>query len=191
MVIPTGYAQVNVIFTGAAVPTGAQVTFGVENATGLTPAQIGTAVAAQMAGSTIMTNFSTDVTITGYLVKVGPNSTGASAFSADALTGTTGTDSEPPMVAALIDKRTAVGGRKGRGRMFWPGLAPAIVDDGGTITPANRTAMQTDFTAFLTLMDAASLPLHLLHGDSGDAPNEITSLSVQSRVGTQRKRNRR
>ena len=99
----------------------------------------------------------------------------------------------------LVQKRTLRGGRKGRGRMYWPVFFPneASVDHSGTIVGTAVTAWQTAMTNWLSGCDSNGCPLVLLHStqENGDPPTEapdpITSLSVQARVATQRGRLRR
>jgi len=54
MIIPSGYAQVNLIFSGSDVPTGAQMTFGVNNqGSDLTAGAIAAEVIAQAVAASL------------------------------------------------------------------------------------------------------------------------------------------
>lgn len=112
--------------------------------------------------------------------------------------------SEPPNVAALIHKRTARGGRRGRGRMYLPWcLADADVDEAGVVLGATQVLLQTQCTNFLGHLTAGTgamtfaAAMVLLHSPSGDDvsspttpgdPNTVTTLTVDSLVATQRRR---
>lgn len=113
--------------------------------------------------------------------------------------GSSGTASKVPSnVALLVKKATNRGGRRGRGRMYVPWIVDeAQCDDVGQLAGAYRTSLQAAFTNFLTDLAAAAptgpnAPMYLLHSSGGSttpgAPNEVTSLTVDSLVATQRRR---
>lgn len=192
MHIPELFAQVNLIFTGAAVPTGAQVTFGVDNTlTDESASDIGAAVLAAVTSSTLMVNFDSNASLSSILVKKGPPDTGASAITPSGLVGGQSGTAQVPQSAVLIRKETAVGGRTGRGRMFWPAIADTSIVEGGHLTGVVLGNIQTDADAFLAALDTAGLPMVLLHTDPSRVPDLITSLAVQSLTATQRRRLRR
>ena len=107
--------------------------------------------------------------------------------------------STPANTAALVHKRTARGGRRGRGRMYIPwSLATTTVSEAGVVTPAEVTVITTAMTNWLTAM-AASGPgpvvlLHrpslpgTLHPSTAGPPNVVTSMSCDALVATQRRR---
>lgn len=190
MIIPDGYAQVNLQYTGVNVPTGAEVTFGVE-ADGLANATaIGNGVADAVVASTLMANFVNDVVISTIHVKVGPNETGPFADVAVNIPGTTTSPPLPANVSLLVKKSTPLGGRKGAGRMFFPGVPEAAVDDAGNVDGAYLSAVQTDLNALLTQLEAELCPMYLLHGDA-TTPSQVLALTVLSPAATQRRRLRR
>lgn len=194
MIIPVGFSQVNLLFGGTAVPLGAQMTFGVENTTDADPATIAALVDAAYNTAEVYKSQSTSCGLTGILVKNGPNATGASAQIAVSRTGSYAQPALPPNVSVLVRKFTAVGGRKGRGRMFFPAFVEGQVTEGGVIAPAEMTPLQTRFAAFRTGMRTAGIPPFLLHSGTGgfaDLPNEITGFTVENKVATQRRRLRR
>jgi hypothetical protein len=102
--------------------------------------------------------------------------------------------------ALLVHKRTNRGGRRGRGRMYIPWvLQDNVVGETGVILPATVTAFNTVVEAFRTAIAASGYfdGLYLLHSPSGPgvvnptptgSPNAITSLSVDTIIGTQRRR---
>lgn len=191
-VIPVGYSQVNLKFTGAAVPRNAEVTFGVGNPTFLGPQAVAAAVADSLGDFTAWASFSNLAKITSILVKNGPNATGP-FVEIPVNSGGTGTgEAVPPNVAVLVRKQTEYGGRAGSGRMYFPGLLEANVSGGGNVSSGTITSLQNAFNAFAISLDANLVPLVLLHGPNspiGDsAPTPITGLNVDSKVATQRRR---
>lgn len=209
-VIPAGFAQVNLRFSGSAVPLGAEITFGVENSTPLTADTIADTVGDVIAGTDWDGYWPNTMGLASILVKLGPNATGASAELAYAIAGTSFANAEAPNVAALVTKVTASGGRRGKGRFFQPVPAEAIVATGGLLDSAWQAGLQSELANFLADMSTAGLPLVVLHSypytwtlvggvpkrdyDTGAAlpvPTPITSLNVAQRVASQRRRNRR
>lgn len=99
----------------------------------------------------------------------------------------------PSNCAVLVRKNTALGGRRGRGRMYLPPfmLAEGSVDPNGNLDSAFVTGnTQNCTTAFVTNMNPV-----LFHNSDGvtpaPAPTPITSVAVQSKIATQRRRMRR
>jgi hypothetical protein len=103
--------------------------------------------------------------------------------------GSGGGASLPSNCALLVKKRTALGGRQGRGRMYVPmtSVGEGGVDPNGMIDSATVTALQAAWTNIYNQLDAV-----LLHDSSGPVtlPTPITSLGVDSRIATQRRRMR-
>jgi hypothetical protein len=192
VIIPANYAQVNLKMTGPAVPTGAQVTFGLDRVgySG-TPAEAAEVVRLQLIANTCFTQVDSNVLLSSILVKYGPNETGAAAEIATGIVGGQSGTAQVPQCAYLLNKNTTAGGRKGRGRFFLPGVPDTAIVEGGTLVSSVAGQMTASWQGFVEDMSAASLPLALLHSQLGDVPNVITSISCQSRVGTQRRRNRR
>ncbi len=190
MLIPLGFAQCNVIFGGTAVPHGAEATFGISNGDDLSPEDIGALVLTHWATSDIMDSFSSLVTVTSVLVKLGPNEDGASALVVGSGIPGVGGAALPPNVSVLVRKGTGHGGRKGQGRMFLPGFPEGLVSEGGVVNGTQLTTLNGDLNEFMGLMDGDNIPLVLLHGveDSPPAPYPVTSLVAQPLVATQRRR---
>lgn len=122
--------------------------------------------------------------------KRGPVDTGPTY---DQVVGTNGTSTPNTVVsnaAYLVSKQvTGVSGRF-RGRMFWPGMPEASVTGAGDIVSAFRTGLQTTFTDWFDAMAAVGSPLRVFSAGSSD-PREVSSLYVEERMGTQRRRLRR
>lgn len=200
--LPAGYYHANLLFTGAAVPQGAAMTFGGSAASG-SAATIAAAI--NTAWNTHLKSvFNTQCSLAGTRVKLGPTDTGPFAYVASGTAGTNVASGSAPSVAFLIRKNSALGGRQGTGRMFQPVAGENSVDHTGTVDSAFRTTLQTAYTAFFGALQSVSYPMYLLHNHgtrrslkNGElsitvvnprAPTEVTSLSVDSIVATQRGR---
>lgn len=210
MTIPSGYAQVTVSYDGAAAPSGAANVFGVAL---LDPLLDPTDVAVLVAGiwnTRIRPNLTNDVTITNVRVKFGPDDVGPMGDAAVSLVGGNNVTSFPPNVALLAVKNSTLGGRRGRGRMFIPGVAEADADDSGNLAAGTITAQNTALAGVLADLTAADIPMVLLHEPATEwvinangqprripvagslpVPTEVTSLTIAPAVATQRRRLRR
>lgn len=110
--------------------------------------------------------------------------------------GTNALNPPPQNVALLIHKNTGLGGRQNRGRMYWPpfGLSEGDVGPTGIVSASLVTSTNTKLSSWLGDLDATGLggvTAVLLHSDPSDEPTEITSLTLDGRVATQRRRLRR
>lgn len=190
MVIPVGFSQVNVKFTGTAVPTGAEITFGVENGVGLTPAQIATLVATAITSNNLMQWMVVGCNITSILVKNGPNATGPAAELSYSIAGTQSGGSGAAAPCALIRKNTAFGGRKGSGRLFMPGQGEVVINPGGVLDPSQVAGLTSVWEDIRTDLAAGDITMYLLHADA-TTPYPIDNLDCQAVVATQRRRQRR
>lgn len=191
MIIPTGYAQVNLMFTGSALPNGAQVTLGYKLGTGFDdPAILAAGVIAAIDGSDWLANVHVQNVISSVLAKLGPNDTGASAEVPCDIEGTYSSGGCKPNTTFLISKTTAVGGHAGRGRAYWPGVPDNEVENDGTIQGATLVAAQSDLSSLFSDLDSVSDGLYLLHGAGSpvSTPTKITQFLLDARVATQRRR---
>lgn len=93
----------------------------------------------------------------------------------------------PQNVAVLIKKQTALGGRHGRGRTFWPGIPEGQVNSAGVIGSTALGDWQ-DAANFLEAFTDPFGPPVLLHVDASITPTPITGFLVDGRVATQRRR---
>lgn len=98
----------------------------------------------------------------------------------------------PANCAVLVKKNTLLGGRKGRGRMFIPSPTEAGVDTAGNLTSSQLSDFTSRANDFLTGLAGISGVdgVFLFHSSSVDPPTEITSLSVDPVIATQRRRMR-
>ena len=98
----------------------------------------------------------------------------------------------PQNCAVLVQKRTDLGGRRNRGRMFVPAmLGENVVDNVGVITPAARTDFQTQFNNFYADIIAAGVDPVILHSEglsTVPAPTPIDNFLVDGVIATQRRR---
>lgn len=190
MEIPSGYGQVNFIFTGGSAPNGAQCVFGVKNLTALSPLAIAN-FADSYYNTFIKSQMSAQVTLSGVLVKLGPTATGPSVLINTTRVGVGTGGNFPPNTAFLVKKFTSAGGHSGQGRMFLPGVAEAQADDAGMLAAGTISGFNTALGGFLNSMNGSDCPMVLLHNDPTMTPNIVTSLILQAKVATQRKRLRR
>lgn len=97
-----------------------------------------------------------------------------------------------PNVAYLVRKSTLAGGRKGRGRTYFPGVTEASLGDGGTVIEGDGSlrAGLEGFWNDITSGVESITGIYLLHG-SEFSPSEITGWSLDGRVATQRRRLRK
>lgn len=107
------------------------------------------------------------------------------------MVGTATASALPINCALLVSKNTSRGGRKGRGRFYCPPftIAEGGVDPIGTIGGGDLSAFQAKCDAFFALLDGVDSVPVLLHED-GSLPDQITSLSAQAIIATQRRRMR-
>lgn len=190
MIIPEGFSQVNMIFTGTGLPSGAQVAFGVRNEFEKTPIAIANLVKTAWVDSVIMAFFANTTIVTGILVKNGPNDVGPAATLGVSLPGASGSAQAAPNVAVLAHKVTGIGGRHGRGRMYLPGIPEGNVSAGGALDATIQANLTTNLGTFLVKLEAADIPMTLLHSDAF-TPVPVEDLIVDATVATQRRRLRR
>lgn len=194
MLIPTGYSQLNIVLGGDGLPSGAQVTWGFKDETGDSPLVKATAIDAILAGCTNIFASTSDLfRVLSLMVKDGPNETGPSAEYATNITGTYSATESMPAVSYLIQKNTAMGGRQGRGRIYWPGCPLADVTETGSVDSNLVGDQNVGWTEFFTEMATAQMPLYLLRAESSpiSTPQILTGVSCQTTVATQRRRQRR
>lgn len=194
MIIPEDYAQVNLRFTGDAIPTGAEITFGVA-ITGelVTPGEIAAAVGNLWDTSGVMGNLTEGVALTEVLVKNGPNATGPSAVYPLTVEGEVESPTVPANTSALVTKLTPAGGRAGRGRFYLPGVQENGVAENGQMDPTLTANIQAALTQFLTDLDTNDIAMVVLHGAGSPitTPTFVNALVVNQLMATQRRRLRR
>jgi hypothetical protein len=140
------------------------------------------------------TIFDNQVVIGPVVARVGQDGGEDQVFISDIPTGrgTVTQTSFPPNCAVLVHKRTARGGRRGRGRLFWPWtVQEGQVEENGSIQTSSLTQQQTAANATLTALTANFVPMVLLHSPgltTAGLPNLVTQLIVDPLISTQRRR---
>lgn len=188
LLIPTGFAQAAWRFTLTGDPEPMITTIGLDVSAGSVQAAADD-FADLWLSQFPASNMAAGWTYLGATLRVG---TGGAPLIVEAprnVAGTGGGASLPNNCALLIKKRTGLGGRSGRGRMFVPmtSVGEDNVSPNGVITPAVVTSLQTAWDALKNGM----VPF-LLHDDLSPVttPTPITSLVVDGRIATQRRRMR-
>lgn len=105
----------------------------------------------------------------------------------------------PQNCAVLVRKRTDLGGRRGRGRMYLPGIAEGQVEANGDIGSVFVDAWQGQADSFYDILTGggsqAATPPVVLHRSEGigpePLPTPIQSFTVESSIATQRRRLRK
>lgn len=192
VIIPPGFGQVRLVWETAGLTRPMVVTHGIA-AVGLEATDVADDIYTDVTGAGGIAEaafMSSQYTFKGVTVTVMKN---LGPFIGEHLADVVGTgsiDSMPPNCAVLIRKSTGLGGRRGRGRMFVPPYNPAesVVGPSGTIATTPLGLLQTRWGQYLSFLSGASMPMQLLHSQPGFEPVEVTALSVQSRVATQRRR---
>lgn len=136
---------------------------------------------------------STIVTLEEVKLRIGPTPTGPTYSAVVSTPGTQTSALLPPNCAVLVQKRTLLGGRANRGRMYLPGISliAATLDSGGNFSSGQAEAIQDAVDAFFAeLVDVpvfgTARPV-LLHSASSD-PTPITGFTVPTKIATQRRR---
>lgn len=197
LVIPPGYGSAALEFEGAAGTPTHITTIGVDlSAAG------GDFVAAannvfQSYAETLLANTANTLTLTRVTLAVGQDGPGGSVVSSlPPEDGGQAGSFEVISMAVIARKVTNSLGRRGRGRMFLPGiLASNDADIDGNINPTDLALWQTkldQFWAALTigfetseppLVQTPPTPPVLLHSEAPTTPTPIQSLAAQPVVG--------
>ena len=188
-----GFADCSIEFTYAGFPRKSYVTLGV-NPSDTDPLLVGTDVAEAMATTgSALDIIDSQVTMTGVYVAMGTDGgEDLHGFVPRSDAGRASGVGSPNNCAFLVHKRTARGGRRGRGRIYWPwSVQESNVDENGVILAANVTLVQGKMNTFLTALNTNGTPMVLLHSPGMTAegpPNDVTSLQADGIIGTQRRR---
>lgn len=106
--------------------------------------------------------------------------------------GGNATDCLPPNCATLIKKRSNLGGRKNRGRMFLPSPTEAGTDELGGLSGTQLDDVTNFAAAFLLELQETNgvTRVVILHTDEADAPTTVESMVPDPKIATQRRRMR-
>lgn len=105
--------------------------------------------------------------------------------------GTNGGPALPPNCAFLLRKRTSLGGRKGRGRMFIPagvGVGEDSVPSTGVMAEAQRAALEERYSDWLFGLGPVPYLFHDSETPGSAAPTEIIAFTCEARLATVRRR---
>lgn len=193
LLIPPGFGQLNIVFTWVGDPEPMLTSIGLSLADVPSPGDVFALYADGGWSDLLQIMCSETVQVNNLNIDVGqdggpPVVVDSSPTPADA--GTQNANCFPQNNAYLIKKRTGVGGRSGRGRMFWPGCAEGNVTSIGVLDTAFREAVQAVIADILATMPVASVDGYvLLHDEDTVAdPTPLTSLLLDTRIATQRRR---
>lgn len=204
------WARATHSFVGDALPLGAAITYAFSLSAGQNVSVTMADALHQAFTSNILPQLSTSVQTASVLLKQGPDATGNSVEWDESDTGGLAGATASPQVAAIVHKTTATGGRRGRGRLFLPGMLEANVSETGLLDATYATTLGSALVSWLSAVNATAnvgqmaleheppyewqivdgQPRRVATGDA-PVPTLITALSLDSRVGTQRRRNRR
>lgn len=202
LVIPAGYAHVvhSLLWTGDPEPMA--VTYGVK----LTAAGVDApdTIAGDLAAAFVaqpLTNMNSLLTLVSTEAKINVVETEPEAYELGiSTTGGAGGEAAtclPQNSAYLVHKRTGVGGRIGRGRMYIPGVHEAAADNLGNVSSGEIGEWNTKLTAWLAAIVAKPTIdyMCLLHDSEGIGaallPYQVTALTLDPLIATQRRRLRK
>lgn len=196
--IPVGFAEINYRWQVANDPDVMVCTLGVSPLAGDTALALATAfhgwaltVGTGFSAAAIMSNQYTLLpTICRFRTTALPP---VVAEAGAATPGTLDITELPNNVAILVQKRTALGGRQNRGRMFLPPymFTSPNIDGAGNIGAANVASFQTRMNNLDAAIVLSGRRWVLFHQDGTVVPTEGTQFVVSGKVATQRTRTRR
>lgn len=193
LIIPEGTFAVVVRIDSPKITDGfAVMTFGV--ATGVENAETTAGLVAQSINTAGLDNMLSDQARFSQVTAYNDTTTFTDTVN---IPGVTSAAMPPPNVAMLVKKNTPSRGRRGQGRFFLPMCVPeSAVDDAGVIDTTSRNVYQGIVDDWHDELDTIGIPMVLLQGDEGQSaplspPPFVTSLQVDAKVATQRRRLRR
>ena len=129
-------------------------------------------------------------TLRNIRVKFGPVATGPTFERATAANGGVGGEAAHANTAYLVRKVNPFMTGRRSGRFFMPGVSDSVATPDGAIAEANLDSFQTALDAFYDGWVANIGDLKIFPA-SGSDPNPVTSLAIDARAATQRRRFRR
>lgn len=96
----------------------------------------------------------------------------------------------PANCSSLVTKLTTLGGRRNKGRCYWPVTmaAEGSVDPAGFITPSIVTGWNTNVATNLSAAATAGYTPVLFHSEAPFTPTPISALQLKDKIATQRRR---
>lgn len=198
LVIPPGFAQAALQFRHTSDPDPWYITYGFDGSGLISdPPEVGAIIGSYWADF-IDDLVSSDVTCTGVKLTIGQDAAdNLVVFVPLNIAGGSPSARLPQNCALLVDKSTQLGGRKGRGRFFIPGvLAESEVSSVGVIDSTYLAGIQIACNQVLNAHNDGinpdpPVPMVLLHNADGadtPVPTPITLLTAQQLISTQRRR---
>lgn len=191
LIIPPGFGNAAIVMTSTVGTPPLVTTIGVDmsNAGGA-HVDVANVVMSAYANS-IGTTTDSSITVSHVTLTVGQDGPGGSVDSdLPPIPCTRSGSSTPVSLAAIIRKSTNDLGRRGRGRMFLPGvLTQTEVGEDGVIPSVRVGTLQTAVSDFYDLLAESTdpttgpLPPVLFHSAAPADPSPITGLTVAPLVG--------
>lgn len=188
LVVPPGFLNCSFILTGAVGTQPYVTTMGFEYDTGATTPEAAANGIFIAYATHLMPETSNLLTLDRVSCYVGDDGPSGSVDSDEAPVAGSATAARPPTACSAIARKvTAERGRRGRGRMFLPGvLAETEIDQDGTVTAGRRTSLNTaldDFQDTFVAGVTGVTGLVLLHSSAPADPSPITGLVTSDLVG--------
>lgn len=196
LLIPPGYGEATVLFSLVGDPEVMTVAFGFVD-DGVTPAEDLADALYNPWATWVSTTWGSDYAALGLRVDINRAGVMLEGEIFDTEPGLGATAHPVQNTAMLVRKGSGLAGRANRGRWYLPPgrLAEADVNNYGLIDAADLAVIQGEVdTLFAGLQTAAGGDLVILHSEDVPAPGleppptVITSLTVDQRVATQRRR---
>lgn len=195
---PEGFGIAKVLWSLTGDPEQMITTFGFQDTPGLSPFLTASALDTIFNDNFVPGSLHSSFTYLGVEVQMGneAGTGGPVGYSPEAIPGTAGGSGPLPQNCALmINKRTAVGGRIGRGRCYFPSgyLLDSAVSGTGVIDPTLVTSLTVISQAFRNDLEAATYQMVLLHVQDLPIlpPFPVDLFVVDPIIATQRTRLRR
>lgn len=197
LIVPPGFASVRVIFGLDGKPDPMMVTFGVRLTAGVSdPEDVADEIHLDWVAAFAPAELDANYAVVGVSVTLGqdggPGPTGDNTTRSG---GARAGSAPPPNCCVLVRKRTALGGRRNRGRMYLPAgyLLEGDVDENGGIAAGALTTLQASTDAFrVAVLGGTNYDaMVILHSAAPTTPTVITSTPVDNTIATQRQRLRK
>ena len=191
--IPPGFAEVWIRWNSTVDPEPMFCAIGVDLAAGVGATATVTNLLDQTVNLAMDGATSSDLTLGPGHTIYGQDGGDIRIDSANApIAGVLGANALPANCAVLTRKLTASGGRRGRGRMYSPGIPETSVGFAGTYAAGVQATLQTALDLLRTNLIALAEveDVVLFHDSAPFTPTPITSLEVQPKIATQRRRMR-
>jgi hypothetical protein len=198
MPTPPGFATCSYELRHSLLSRSAFITFAVDPTATDPQVVADQCVSAFGAAGSLLACIDQNVTMLAARVALGTDGTSdVVAIGAGPIVCTWAGSSLPPNCAVLVHKRTARGGRRGKGRMYIPWAAGSAIPENGTVMAADVTRVGASFTAWRNALATNPGPLVLLHRNSepgipnpspAGPPDTVTGHTVDPLIATQRRR---